>query len=165
MDNCMFLGSHKSNPNIWQTVAEIRHSLALCRYEWFKDLGLKWYGLPAVSNMLLEIGGLEFTACPFSGWYMGTEIGVRDFCDTSRYNILEVGYRCRRPRSPRRLTFKKWLELAECTKRQHSLKNKLQLLLWNVQLRFWRFISSYHPIRKLFSHVKVSLFCFLPCRR
>ncbi|XP_075881910.1 nitric oxide synthase 1 isoform X2 [Nelusetta ayraudi] len=59
------------------------------KYEWFKDLDLKWYGLPAVSNMLLEIGGLEFTGCPFSGWYMGTEIGVRDFCDTSRYNILE----------------------------------------------------------------------------
>lgn len=63
---------------------------ALLRYEWFKDLGLKWYGLPAVSNMLLEIGGLEFTGCPFSGWYMGTEIGVRDFCDSSRYNLLEV---------------------------------------------------------------------------
>lgn len=41
--------------------------------------------------MLLEIGGLEFSACPFSGWYMGTEIGVRDYCDNSRYNILEVG--------------------------------------------------------------------------
>uniref|UniRef100_H3C394 Nitric oxide synthase n=1 Tax=Tetraodon nigroviridis TaxID=99883 RepID=H3C394_TETNG len=59
------------------------------KYEWFKELELKWYALPAVSNMMLEIGGLEFTACPFSGWYMGTEIGVRDFCDTSRYNILE----------------------------------------------------------------------------
>ena len=63
---------------------------APARYEWFKDLDLKWYGLPAVSNMLMEIGGLEFTCCPFSGWYMGTEIGVRDFCDSSRYNILEV---------------------------------------------------------------------------
>lgn len=62
----------------------------LGRFEWFKDLGLKWYGLPAVSNMLLEIGGLEFSACPFSGWYMGTEIGVRDYCDNSRYNMLEV---------------------------------------------------------------------------
>jgi nitric-oxide synthase len=61
-----------------------------CRYDWFKDLNLKWYSLPAVSSMLLEVGGLEFTACPFSGWYMGTEIGVRDFCDSSRYNILEV---------------------------------------------------------------------------
>uniref|UniRef100_A0A8D3CHT7 Nitric oxide synthase n=1 Tax=Scophthalmus maximus TaxID=52904 RepID=A0A8D3CHT7_SCOMX len=59
------------------------------KYEWFKELDLKWYGLPAVSNMLLEIGGVEFTGCPFSGWYMGTEIGVRDFCDSSRYNILE----------------------------------------------------------------------------
>ncbi|XP_061527293.1 nitric oxide synthase, brain isoform X2 [Phycodurus eques] len=59
------------------------------KYEWFKELDLKWYGLPAVSNMLMEVGGLEFTGCPFSGWYMGTEIGVRDFCDGSRYNILE----------------------------------------------------------------------------
>ncbi|XP_072547840.1 nitric oxide synthase, inducible-like [Salminus brasiliensis] len=58
-------------------------------YEWFKDLNLRWYALPAVANMLLEIGGLEFTACPFNGWYMGTEIGVRDFCDPQRYNILE----------------------------------------------------------------------------
>ncbi len=60
------------------------------RYKWFKDLNLQWYVLPAVSNMLLEIGGLEFPACPFNGWYMGTEIGVRDFCDTQRYNVLEV---------------------------------------------------------------------------
>uniref|UniRef100_A0A3B4A9F3 nitric-oxide synthase (NADPH) n=1 Tax=Periophthalmus magnuspinnatus TaxID=409849 RepID=A0A3B4A9F3_9GOBI len=59
------------------------------KFEWFKDLDLKWYGLPAVANMLLEVGGLEFPGCPFSGWYMGTEIGVRDFCDASRYNILE----------------------------------------------------------------------------
>ncbi|CAM4539437.1 unnamed protein product [Leuciscus chuanchicus] len=58
-------------------------------YEWFKDLNLKWYAIPAVANMLMEIGGLEFTACPFNGWYMGTEIGVRDFCDNQRYNVLE----------------------------------------------------------------------------
>lgn len=73
----------------YQPHAEQGH-VTLCRFDWFKDLGLKWYGLPAVSNMLLEIGGLEFSACPFSGWYMGTEIGVRDYCDNSRYNILEV---------------------------------------------------------------------------
>ncbi|KAL2088551.1 hypothetical protein ACEWY4_015450 [Coilia grayii] len=64
------------------------------QFEWFKDLQLRWYAVPAVSNMLLEIGGLEFSACPFSGWYMGTEIGVRDFCDVQRYNILEqVGHK------------------------------------------------------------------------
>ncbi|XP_037348505.1 nitric oxide synthase, inducible [Talpa occidentalis] len=64
------------------------------KYEWFQELELKWYALPAVANMLLEVGGLEFPACPFNGWYMGTEIGVRDFCDVQRYNILEeVGRR------------------------------------------------------------------------
>lgn len=40
--------------------------------------------------MLLEIGGLEFPAAPFSGWYMSTEIGMRNLCDPHRYNILEV---------------------------------------------------------------------------
>lgn len=60
------------------------------RLEWFAALGLRWYALPAVSNMLLEIGGLEFPAAPFSGWYMSTEIGTRNLCDPHRYNILEV---------------------------------------------------------------------------
>lgn len=40
--------------------------------------------------MLLEIGGLEFPAAPFSGWYTSTEIGSRNLCDPHRYNILEV---------------------------------------------------------------------------
>nr|XP_027799222.1 nitric oxide synthase, endothelial isoform X2 [Marmota flaviventris] len=57
--------------------------------EWFAALGLRWYALPAVSNMLLEIGGLEFPAAPFSGWYMSSEIGMRNLCDPHRYNILE----------------------------------------------------------------------------
>lgn len=61
----------------------------LHRYDWFKDLGLRWYGLPAVANMLLDCGGLEFTGIPFNGWYMGTEI-ARDLGDVSRYNRLKV---------------------------------------------------------------------------
>lgn len=69
---------------------QLQLALPPARYEWFQELDLKWYALPAVSNMLLEVGGLEFPACPFNGWYMGTEIGVRDFCDVQRYNILEV---------------------------------------------------------------------------
>ncbi|XP_064613211.1 nitric oxide synthase 1-like [Liolophura sinensis] len=58
-------------------------------YPWFVDLGLKWYGVPMVSNMKLDCGGLEFPACPFNGWYMGTEIGARDLCDLQRYNVTE----------------------------------------------------------------------------
>lgn len=58
--------------------------------DWFAELGLRWYALPAVSGMLLEIGGLEFPAAPFNGWYLSSEIGMRNLCDTNRYNMLQV---------------------------------------------------------------------------
>ncbi|TYP75516.1 nitric oxide synthase oxygenase [Paenibacillus methanolicus] len=54
----------------------------------FGELGLKWYAVPFVSNMRLEIGGLSYTAAPFNGWYMGTEIGARNLADGFRYNLL-----------------------------------------------------------------------------
>lgn len=62
----------------------------ICRLDWFQDLGLKWYALPAVSSMMFDCGGLQFTAAPFNGWYMSTEIGCRDLCDIQRYNMMEV---------------------------------------------------------------------------
>jgi nitric-oxide synthase, bacterial len=55
---------------------------------WFRDLGLKWYAVPAVSNMCFDAGGVRYPAAPFNGWYMGTEIGARNFSDTYRYNLL-----------------------------------------------------------------------------
>ncbi|MCC0176153.1 nitric oxide synthase oxygenase [Waterburya agarophytonicola K14] len=57
-------------------------------YEWFEELGLKWYALPAVCNMSLDLGGVQYTCTPFNGFYMGTEIGGRNFSDTYRYNKL-----------------------------------------------------------------------------
>lgn len=60
------------------------------RLDWFEDLGLKWYALPAVSSMMFDVGGLQFTAAPFNGWYMSTEIGCRNMCDTHRLNMMEV---------------------------------------------------------------------------
>ncbi|WP_166244513.1 nitric oxide synthase oxygenase [Paenibacillus turpanensis] len=62
----------------------IRHS----ELEWFSELGVKWYAVPIISDMLLEIGGIRYTAAPFNGWYMGTEIGARNLADTERYNLL-----------------------------------------------------------------------------
>ncbi|MCM3412253.1 nitric oxide synthase oxygenase [Metabacillus litoralis] len=52
------------------------------------DLHLKWYGVPIISDMKLEIGGIEYTAAPFNGWYMETEIGARNLADSFRYNLL-----------------------------------------------------------------------------
>ncbi|HLZ55696.1 MAG TPA: nitric oxide synthase oxygenase [Ktedonosporobacter sp.] len=57
-------------------------------FPWFADLGLKWHALPVISNMRLEIGGISYTAAPFNGWYMGTEIGARNLGDVDRYNLL-----------------------------------------------------------------------------
>ena len=48
------------------------------------------YGLPAVSGMLMEVGGIQFPTCPFSGWYALSEIATRDLLDPHRYNILNV---------------------------------------------------------------------------
>jgi len=59
-------------------------------YPWFSSLGLKWYALPAVSEFLLDIGGVKYTAAPFNGWYVETEIGARNFSDPHRYNMLPV---------------------------------------------------------------------------
>lgn len=54
----------------------------------FAALDLKWYAVPFISDMKLEIGGLTYTAAPFNGWYMGTEIGARNLADEDRYHML-----------------------------------------------------------------------------
>ncbi len=56
----------------------------------FSTLGLTWYAVPIISDMILDIGGVRFPAAPFNGWYMETEIGARNFGDKHRYNQLEV---------------------------------------------------------------------------
>ncbi|XP_043922256.1 nitric oxide synthase, brain-like [Protopterus annectens] len=87
----LLLQANGEGPHLFEIPADLVLQVHLQHpvYTWFADLGLKWYALPAVANMLLEIGGLEFPAAPFNGWYLSTEIGVRDFCDPQRYNILQ----------------------------------------------------------------------------
>lgn len=54
----------------------------------FESLHAKWYAVPIISDMKLEIGGITYCAAPFNGWYMGTEIGARNLADVERYNLL-----------------------------------------------------------------------------
>jgi len=58
------------------------------RHPGFAGLDLRWYAVPAVSDMALEIGGVVYPAAPFNGWYMGTEIGSRNLGDADRYDRL-----------------------------------------------------------------------------
>ncbi|MEU5983494.1 nitric oxide synthase oxygenase [Streptomyces sp. NPDC047434] len=70
--------------------AVLEVSLSHPDHPWFADLGLRWYAVPAISNMTLEIGGVRYPTAPFNGWYMGTEIGARNLADAERYDLLPV---------------------------------------------------------------------------
>jgi nitric-oxide synthase len=67
-------------------VLEVR--IAHPELPWLAELGLRWHAVPAISNMRLRIGGIDYPAAPFNGWYMGTEIGARNFADADRYDLL-----------------------------------------------------------------------------
>ena len=67
-------------------VVSIKHS----EIPAISDLALKWYGIPSVSNMMLEAGGIQYTAAPIAGFFQDTEISVMDLLNPSRYNTLEA---------------------------------------------------------------------------
>lgn len=51
-------------------------------------MGLKWYAVPYVSDMILTIGGIDYPCAPFNGFYMCTEIASRNLVDEDRYGLL-----------------------------------------------------------------------------
>ena len=57
--------------------------------EAINSFNLEWFGLPFVTGLMLEVGGIQFPASPFSGWYTGAEIANRDLLDLQRYNLLK----------------------------------------------------------------------------
>ncbi|MCM2576609.1 nitric oxide synthase oxygenase [Streptomyces meridianus] len=59
-------------------------------FRWFAELGLRWHAIPAISNMRLEIGGVSYSAAPFNGWYLQTEIAARNLVDADRYDTLPL---------------------------------------------------------------------------
>ena len=77
-------------PSLYPPPKALEVPLSHPDFPWFAELGLRWYAVPILSDMVLRIGGLDFPAAPFNGWYMGTEIGSRDLGDTYRYNQLPV---------------------------------------------------------------------------
>jgi nitric-oxide synthase len=79
-------------PRLFELPLDAVHEVPISHpeFDWFAELGLRWHALPAISDMRLEIGGIPYTAAPFSGWYMVTEIGARDLGDAGRYNLLPV---------------------------------------------------------------------------
>ncbi|KAL9630487.1 MAG: hypothetical protein Q9204_004698, partial [Flavoplaca sp. TL-2023a] len=78
-------------PYMMELPAELRRTVQIThpRYEKeFRELSLQWVSAPALSRLGFDIGGNQYTASPFIGWFMDSEIGVRNLADTFRYNAL-----------------------------------------------------------------------------
>ncbi|KAL8942509.1 MAG: hypothetical protein Q9216_001610 [Gyalolechia sp. 2 TL-2023] len=78
-------------PYMMELPAELRRTVQIThpRHEQeFRQLGLEWVVAPALSRLGFDIGGNQYTASPFMGWFMDSEIGVRNLADTFRYNAL-----------------------------------------------------------------------------
>lgn len=97
---------HGQEPK-WFSIPEekvLRVQITHPDYPWFDGLQIQWYAVPVISDMRLEIGGQSFTCAPFNGWYMLTEIAVRNLADTRRYNLLpqlaeKMGLETKHPRT------------------------------------------------------------------
>lgn len=77
-------------PELFRVPQALAHEVVIEHPEMpaFASLGLRWYAVPVISDMCLEAAGTRFTAAPFSGWYMSTEIAARNFADRDRYDML-----------------------------------------------------------------------------
>ncbi|MCU5746192.1 nitric oxide synthase oxygenase [Staphylococcus sp. SQ8-PEA] len=99
-------------------------------YPKLAQLGLKWYAVPIISNMDLQIGGITYPTAPFNGWYMVTEIAVRNFTDSYRYNLLPLVAQAFNFNSLKNNTFNKDRALVELNYAvYHSFKaNKVSMV-------------------------------------
>jgi len=72
----------------WPPEAVLEVGISHPEYPWFADLGVRWYAVPVISDMILEVGGIRYPCAPFNGWYMLSEIACRNLTDEHRYNLL-----------------------------------------------------------------------------
>ncbi|MFC7340659.1 nitric oxide synthase oxygenase [Saccharopolyspora griseoalba] len=82
----------EEGPHMFALPPEVVQEVPITHPElpWFAELGLRWHAVPVISHMRLTLGGVSYPAAPFNGWYMGTEIGARNFGDTARYDLIPV---------------------------------------------------------------------------
>jgi nitric oxide synthase oxygenase domain/subunit len=64
---------------------EVIHEVSLehPEYPQVKELNYKWAAVPAISNFMMNLGGIKYPCSPFNGWFLSTEI-VRNLLE--RYN-------------------------------------------------------------------------------
>jgi nitric-oxide synthase len=79
-----------TGPRLYPLPADCRPEVPLLHpdHPWLAARGLKWYAVPAVSDMALDAGGVTYPFAPFNGWYLDAEIAARNFTDADRYDLL-----------------------------------------------------------------------------
>lgn len=77
-------------PQLFELPEDCRHETHIRHphHPWLGDMKLRWHCVPAVSDMVLDAGGVSYRMVPFNGWYLDAEIAARNFTDTNRYNLL-----------------------------------------------------------------------------
>lgn len=109
----------------------IRHP----KYPFFEEMNLRWYAVPVVSDMIFATGSALHPSAPFSGHYLGTEIGARNLADSNRYNLLpEVATRLGLDMTSRRSLWK-----------DHALVVLNEAVLWSFDHEGVR-ISDHHNL-------------------
>jgi len=75
-------------PFVYELPKEVTHEVELEHPDFptVKDLGYKWAAVPAISNFMMELGGIKYPCAPFNGWFVSTEI-ARNLME--RYNVTE----------------------------------------------------------------------------
>ena len=107
----------------------IRHP----KYPFLEKMNLRWYAVPIVSDMIFATGSALHSCAPFSGHYLGTEIGARNLADSDRYNLLpEVATRLGLDTTSRRSLWK-----------DHALVVLNEAVLWSFDNDGVR-ISDHH---------------------
>jgi len=132
-------------PRVYELPESAVHEVPLTHPEhrWFAELGLRWYAIPAIANMRLSIGGVNYPLAPFSGWYMGTEIGARNLADTDRYDMLPViGARLGLDMSSERTLW-----------RDRALVELNRAVLWSFEQAGVRIADHHSESRRFLTHV------------
>ncbi|XP_041456958.1 nitric oxide synthase, endothelial-like [Lytechinus variegatus] len=80
------------DPEVFEIPRELVHEVELSHPElrWFVDLKLKWYSMPSYANFMLDVGGIQFPACPINEWYVASDIANNALCAPKRYDMLRM---------------------------------------------------------------------------
>lgn len=86
----LLLRDHQGRRRLYETPSGIVREVPITHPEHpaLGELGLRWYAVPVVADMILTIGGIDYPCAPFNGWYMATEIASRNLLDPFRYDLM-----------------------------------------------------------------------------